>query len=173
MLFYLQIIESSENRVKFETLYREYGRLMFSIAYKILDNYEDAEDAVHNAFVAIARNMKSIKTPISAKTKSYVTLAAEHHAINLLKKRGIRSEVELDEYFPAANWEADADDELARYILQLPENYRTMILLKYGQGYSTREAAGLMGITQRNAAQIDQRAKAKLKEMLKREGIEL
>lgn len=173
MLIYLQLIENSNDQVKFETLYREYGKLMFSIAYKILDNYEDAEDAVHNAFVAIARNIKSIKIPISAKAKSYVTLAAEHHAVNLLKKRGIRNEVELDVYFPASNWETDANDELARYILRLPENYRTMILLKYSQGYSTREAAGLMGITQRNASQIDQRAKAKLKEMLKREEIEL
>lgn len=166
MLIYLQMIQNIEEKIKFETLYRQYGKLMFTIALKILKNVEDAEDATHNAFVAIARNIKSINSPSSAEAKRYVTLAAEHHAVNLLKKRGIRNEVELSEHLAAAGWEEMASDDLTRHILQLPENYRTIILLKYSQGYSTKEAAKIMGITHRNASQLDQRAKAKLKGIL-------
>lgn len=166
MLIYLQMIQNIEEKIKFETLYRQYGKLMFTIALKILKNVEDAEDATHNAFVAIARNIKSINSPSSAEAKRYVTLAAEHHAVNLLKKRGIRNKVELSEHLAAAGWEEMASDDLTRHILQLPENYRTIILLKYSQGYSTKEAAKIMGITHRNASQLDQRAKAKLKGIL-------
>ena len=171
MLIYLQMIENPDEQRKFEKIYREYGKLMFAIARRILDQNEDAEDATHDAFIAIAKNIKSIGNPVSPQTKRYVTLAAEHSAINLLKKRGIRNETGLDEKLPGADWEGEVNDELTRCILQLPENYRTIILLKYAQGYSTKEVAKMLGISDGYASKLDQRAKAKLEEICRKEGV--
>ena len=47
MLIYLQMIETPEDRTKFETLYTEYKEWMGTIAFSILNNTYDAEDAVH------------------------------------------------------------------------------------------------------------------------------
>ena len=54
MLIYLQMIETPEDRSKFETLYEEYRDVMYAVAKKILRNNMDAEDALHQAFVNIA-----------------------------------------------------------------------------------------------------------------------
>ena len=44
---YMSFIDSEDDREKFEIIYHEYRKRMFSVAYSILHNNEDAEDAVH------------------------------------------------------------------------------------------------------------------------------
>jgi len=46
LIIYLQMIESDEDKSKFEQLYIMYKGLMFHVAMKILKNEFDAEDAV-------------------------------------------------------------------------------------------------------------------------------
>lgn len=53
MLIYLQMIESEADKSKFERLYLRYRGLMFSVAMRLLSNEQDAEDAVHQAFLSI------------------------------------------------------------------------------------------------------------------------
>lgn len=61
MLIYLSMIESEADKSLFEQLYIRYKGLMYHIAYRILQNREDAEDAVHQAFVSIAKNIKKLQ----------------------------------------------------------------------------------------------------------------
>ena len=53
MLIYLALIDSDAEKSKFEITYRAYRDLMFHVAYKILNNQQDSEDAVHQAFLKI------------------------------------------------------------------------------------------------------------------------
>lgn len=46
MIVYLSMIETPEDRSKFERLYMEYRDLMYHVAFKILQNEQDAEDTV-------------------------------------------------------------------------------------------------------------------------------
>lgn len=68
MIIYLQMLETPEEKSKFEQLYLEYKGLMFHVAYEILHNEQDAEDAVHQAFVKIAENIKKIDDPTRIKS---------------------------------------------------------------------------------------------------------
>lgn len=70
MLVYLQMIETPEEKEQFEVLYMEYRGLMYHIAYDILHNDQDAEDAVHNAFVKIAEHIKNFINLECPKTKA-------------------------------------------------------------------------------------------------------
>lgn len=72
MLIYLQMLESPEEKSILEQIYLEYRGLMYHVAYEILHNEQDAEDAVHHAFVKIAENIKKITDPVCPKTHSYV-----------------------------------------------------------------------------------------------------
>ena len=83
MLIYMMMLETPEEKSKFEQLYLEYKGLMFHVAYEILHNEQDAEDAVHQAFVKIAENIKKIDDPICPKTHSYVVTIVENKAIDL------------------------------------------------------------------------------------------
>lgn len=57
MLIYLQVIDAPEDRDQFITLYETYRGLMFYVANQILQNEQDAEDAVHDAFFCPWRNI--------------------------------------------------------------------------------------------------------------------
>jgi len=147
MLIYLQLIETEEDRSKFEKLYQTYKGLMYSTAYQILEHEQDAEDAVHHAFLKIAENITKVGEAVSGETKSYVMTILERRAIDVLRWRDNHPELALDEVESHIVVDYDGDDTLARCILQLPALQREMIWLKYRHGYSTREAARLLGIT--------------------------
>ena len=63
MMIYLQTIDTAEDRSKFEQLYEQYKQLMFYTAFQILKRPQDAEDAVHHAFLSIAENISKISDP--------------------------------------------------------------------------------------------------------------
>ena len=86
LILYLSLIDSEKDKSKFEILYYEYRERMYFAAFYILNNKEDAEDAVHDAFVGVARNMKALGEPVSDKTLSYVIKAARNSAINIYNK---------------------------------------------------------------------------------------
>lgn len=87
MLIYLQLIDTPEDRSRFEQLYIAYRDLMFYIARKTLDNDQDAEDAVHDAFVAVAKKISKISTLQSPKTKAYVVTVVERKAIDIYRAK--------------------------------------------------------------------------------------
>lgn len=169
MLIYLQMIDTPEDRHKLEIIYQEYRKLMFHIAKKILNNNEDAEDVVHQSFLVIAENIMKIGDPLSSKTKGYVLIIAEHKAIDMLRRNNYFSYVSLDRASLCKAIEYCKDDTLSKCILKLPSNYRHVILLKYHQGYSSKEIAKILGISEANAIKLDQRAKNKLRELCREE----
>ena len=170
MLIYLQMIETEEERSKFEEIYLEYRNLLFWLADRRLHSAEDAEDAVHNVFVKVAENIRRIE-PVSHRTKQLLVVILENTVTDMLRKRG-REPVE-------AGWEAEpsaVDPDLGEKelleacILALPQQQRTILWLKYHFGYSLREIAGLMGMTLVSAQKADQRAKKRLEELYREGG---
>ena len=86
-MIFLAIIDSNENRLNFEELYFQYEKKMYYTAFQILQNKEDAEDALQNAFWAIARNIEKIDRVDSIETQIYVIKAVKSRALNLLASR--------------------------------------------------------------------------------------
>lgn len=171
MIIYMQMLETPEEKSKFEQLYLEYKGLMFHVAYEILHNEQDAEDAVHQAFIKIAENIKKIDDPICPKTHSYVVTIVENKAIDQYRKQQKHQTVELIDDIQGTNAHYEGDNDLTKCILKLPARYREMILLRYHHGYSVREIAGMMGISLSAAIKLDQRAKQKLKKLCEEAGI--
>lgn len=171
MLIYLQMIDTPEERSKFEQIYLEYKGLMFHVAYEILHNEQDAEDAVHQAFVKIAENIKKIDAPVCPKTHSYVVTIVEHQAIDQYRRLQKHPSVEPIEEIQGTNAHYEGDNDLTKCILKLPARYREMILLRYHHGYTVREIAKIMGLSLQAAIKLDQRAKNKLKKLCEEAGI--
>ena len=170
MLIYLEMIEEPEHRSKFEDIYHKYRYLLYDIAYKKLHNHEDAEDAVHHAFVKIAENIKNIDPPCP-KTRHFVVIVIENHIKNIFISRNRHPVCELeDEQIHDFDMEENAADLLSRCILQLPSKQRSVIWLKYHHGYSLREIADMLGISLADAQKTDHRAKAQLKKIYEENG---
>lgn len=171
MLSYMMMIETPEQRSCFERIYQTYKGLMFYVANRILQNEQDAEDAVHQAFVKIAENIHKVEEPVCGRTQSYVVTIAEHQAIDFRRARQRRQNAEDIEEQVGLSIAPPEINSVAECILKLPPRYRHVIFLKYTQGFTNAEIGRLLDITAENAAKLDQRARKKLHAICEEEGI--
>lgn len=144
---------------------------MFYVANQILRNDQDAEDAVHDAFLAIAENIKKFSRLERHKTKAFVVTIVENKAIDLYRRKARRAEGALVEETLGVSPGPEEGSALTQCILRLPGRYREFLRLKYQMGYSTREIAALMGLSWPAARKLEQRAKDKLRQLCEEEGI--
>ena len=66
----LAMLDSDDDKKSFEALYYKYRQCMYVVAYSILHNVQDAEDAVQNALIAVANNYEKIRLLSGSKTVS-------------------------------------------------------------------------------------------------------
>lgn len=171
MLVYMSLIDSAEDQSKFEKIYLKYRNLMFYIANRILNSSQDSEDAVHNAFIKIADNIHKIDDVDCSKTKAFVATIVEHTAIDFYreKKRScLTEELEDTSYFSI---DSEGGTAFAMCMAKMPPRYRQILVLKYSYGFSNKEASKIMDISEANAIKLDQRAKKRLRELCKEEGV--
>lgn len=57
---YLSLIDTEENKIKFEDIYTKYINQMIAYSISILHNHHDAEDAVQDALLSISKMMDRI-----------------------------------------------------------------------------------------------------------------
>ena len=170
MIDYLSMIDTPEDRSKFEKIYEEYKGLMYHVAYQILNNQQDAEDAVHQAFVKIAEIIEEIDDSVPQKLKGFVVTITEHNAIDMYRKKQRHTTVELNDAL-GLTIEYNGTSVLTACMTKLPANYRHILQLKHFHGYSSKEISKIMGISESNVIKIDQRAKKKLLSLCEEEGI--
>lgn len=172
MLTGLQTFESSTQRSKFEKVYQMYRAYMYRAAYAILKNPQDAEDAVHAAFVSIAENMKKISDAEDPKTKGYIVTIVRNAAIDLYRRKQAHPQSEYTDGVVGVQQQYEGGNGVTRCMLKLPEMQRSVLVLKYCHGYELKEIAKMLNMTHQNAMKIEQRAKAKLRVLCQEEGIE-
>lgn len=171
MLLYIQMVESMDDRLKIEQIYTQYRNVMYAVAYKILQNEQDAEDAVHSAFIRIAENIGKIEEPLCQKTKSFAIIITENRAIDLYRRKKRHPQSIYCDEVVGLTVEYTGAVEVARCIARLPARYREILLLKHRHGYTNREIAAMLGLSLANVNKLEQRAKGKLEEICKEEGV--
>ena len=170
MLIYLQMIESEEDKSKFLEIYNQYKYLMFSVANRILKNEYDAEDAVHQAFVSIIDNLNKIGAVDCPETRSYVVIITENKAIDIIRSRKHLAGEELNDAIHGIEIPLPGDNGLADAMAKLPVRYREVLLLRFDNGYNTKELAKMLGMTQGSVQKLIWRAKDALKKQLEKDG---
>lgn len=170
MLIYMAMIDSPSDRDKFERIYHKYKFLMLHVAKQILQNHHDAEDAVHQAFISIIENIDKISEIDSPKTRSFIVIISKRKAIDLLRQNNRRQTMELNEDIAGIEMPFDLDNPIAAAIAKLPVQYREVLLLRFDNGFTTREIASMLNITDSGVRKLIARAKRSLQEMLEKEG---
>ncbi len=90
----LMLIDSPEDKSRFEKMYNEYERLLFYVARKRLGDNHLAEDAVNEAFIRIIKNFDKIEKIICPRTKKYVVVIVRNVCADIYAKRH-----RIDEFF--------------------------------------------------------------------------
>lgn len=171
MLMLLTVPETE--RPKLAAIYARYWPVLFRVAMALLRRPEDAEDAVHRVFVQLAKNRDKLDSPDSLRTKTYLIVAVEHAAFDILKARSRRMEVPLEEDLPGLEVPYSGENALADCILRLPARQRQVILLRFQQGYSQRETANLLGVAPGTVQKTEAQAKENLRNLLKERGVKV
>lgn len=170
----LAMIEDESEQQKFEQIYWAYKDLMFYYAKeKVHDDYR-AEEAVNTAFLHLAKNMNMVETVISPRTKRLMVTIVERTAINLYNKRQkeynrIVSIEEMEHILVDFNDYAEENLSVTRAILKLPLLYRQPIILKFSQGYTTKEIAAILDYSVAKVEKLIGRGKKQLEKLLEEE----
>lgn len=171
--FYLSILDTDEDKNKFEALYIEYRNDMYNIAFSILHNREDAEDAVHDAFVSIANNFEKINKISCQEIKYYFVTIVRNVSINLYNGNKRRNKYceEFEDFKTSVDpkvFERFNYQLLVEKISELPSIYKDIIYLYYHEELTAKEISKILKITPETVWKRAERAKKLLKEILEK-----
>lgn len=151
--FYLTLIDTEQDKSKFEIIYNLYSKRMWYTANKILNDSFEAEDAVHNALIGIAKNITHIDEPDSNTTLAYVITAAKNAALNLATREHKSNIINIDDYknVPYENTLNDfctvENKALVISVLKkMPDLYRDLLYFYYFEEMSEKEISEQTGV---------------------------
>jgi RNA polymerase sigma-70 factor (ECF subfamily) len=131
LAIYLSIIDTEEEKNQFEHLYTTYKQNMYAIAYDVLKNKEDAEDAVHQSFLKIADNFTKVLQIFCNEIKAYVVIISRNTAIDMYRQNKNRAthttELNETEIVDESYFENKDYDGLLKAIEQLPQIYKDVL----------------------------------------------
>lgn len=171
-MIFLMMIETEEDKRKFVVLYEKYRYLMFKVAMDILGDTFGAEDAVHDAFCKVAKNMECIKEVDTIATKRFLVTVTKSATIDIYRKRSkqMKREIFVDELAddeePLTYMETDIDNCVLDILKNLPIKYRDVFLLKYSSRLENKEIGKVLGIPEGTVRQRIARGKVLIQEAL-------
>ncbi len=178
MLVFLALIDDEDDKVSFQKIYEKNCRLMMSMAMKILNHEQEAEDAVYEAFLALAEHYSRYKKRKDDEMRALCIIITKNKAIDILReKKKYSDEIienlnlhESKEKQPENAVIADEQSELLKHALcELPEILKCVLELKYYLGYSNKEIADILEIQLKTVEMRLYRGKKKLREVLENE----
>ena len=148
-------------------LYEQYSRAMFNLAHRILNNREDAEDILQEAFVECFRNLDTFR--FESTFGAWLKKITINKCINHLKKKKI--DLTLCETLPAISAEDEEEiiydtGRIFKGIELLPDGYRIILTLYLLEGYDHSEISQILGISESTSKSQYSRAKEKLRSIL-------
>lgn len=155
----------SGDSATYESLIRAYGGRLLQATRRILNNDDEAREAVHQAFISAFKARHQFGG--EARLSTWLHRIAVNTALMKLRTRIRQREESIDDLVPRflpngshadrfASWDEPVDVALARKetaaqvraaIDSLPATYREVLLLRDLEGLSNQEAADLVGTT--------------------------
>ena len=150
-MLYLALIEDHNNDDEFIRIYYKYRLEMFKIANYYTKDFYYAEDAVHNAFIGIAKRIQKIRELDEERIKIYVMVCAKHAAINLLKKNNVQV-IDIEEVCDLKSSErveekvqqSEAVKEIKAFIKTMEPKYRDVLSFHFLNDLSLREISEIL-----------------------------
>ena len=154
------------NKEQFTAEVLKAEKSLYHIAKSILKQDEDCADAMQNAILAAWQKLHTLKK--DAYFKTWITRILINESYQLLRDR--KSQVSYEDYLDDRKTEDQGSlSELYLAVQELPEPYRIPFVLHYVEGYSVKEAAGILKLSESAVKVRLYRARNLMKERLKGE----
>jgi RNA polymerase sigma-70 factor, ECF subfamily len=159
----LTLAAKAGNGSAFVELSRRHSKKIQLHVYRILGNWEDAEDVVQESLLKAFKHLGQFRGTCSF--SSWLTRIAINSALMLIRKRRVRLETSYDRTAYSTEtsepWEfpdhapsperlcvgRETEELLRGAILRLPSSYRTVVELYHAKECSTNEIAQALGIS--------------------------
>jgi RNA polymerase sigma-70 factor (ECF subfamily) len=135
----------------FDLVVRQYQTKVFHLAFSMLGNREQAEDAAQEVFIRVWRALPGYRGLASVST--WVYSIARNACLTALKSAGARRTVSLEDPGTRTAAEKRTDPpsrphapDLQRLVEELPEKQRQVVMLFYMEEKSYEEVSRLLGI---------------------------
>ncbi|MCR4963964.1 MAG: sigma-70 family RNA polymerase sigma factor [Firmicutes bacterium] len=172
----LAILVLAGDSQAFAQIVERYQKQIFALAYRLGGDYDEAKDMAQEAFIRVYNEMHRYDP--NRRFFPWMYRVAHNCCINLLQKRPKEtlSLSEAEEFRPSQNETFDPeaqyaqrefDENLNRALQQLPEHYRTPIVLKYLEGLSYQQISAYLGISQSTLESRLFRGRNMLRKLLK------
>lgn len=157
----------AHNRASQKELYLLYKDVLFHLSLKYCSSFSDAEDNLQDAFIEIFNNLK--KYDNKGSFEGWMKRITINKAIDKYKKSIQNSDIPY--LFVEEKEEEEAIDildisvnEILQMIQNLPNQYRLVFNLYQLEGYSHKEIASLLAISESTSKSNFHRAKKILRE---------
>ncbi|QWH16175.1 RNA polymerase sigma factor [Bacillus mycoides] len=161
---------------KMEELYELYEQKIYYVAYSILNNIQQAEDAVQETFITLYKNLEKLHSLNTQELKRYILRIAKNKAIDSYRKNK-RHEVFLEEYQRESTevvdenieeWEKRVMSEVQidTLLKELNESNRQIFKYKVFYNLTYQEISNAMGITEANVRKQFERARKRVQNII-------
>ena len=177
MIAFMAMIDSIDDQQAFELIYTKNCDLLYRCAYRVLQDEAASEDAVHDAFLSLAKNYDRYKHMNSSEMRSFMIITVRNAAFRIYNKRKrefAAEEVRAEEMLPDISVETENKDVkriIFDMVKQLDSKYSDVIMLKYFCELSISDIAESLGLSEENVKVRLYRARAALKKKLEEVGI--
>lgn len=163
----------------FEEILNRYKRSVFSIVYRMIGNYHEAEDISQDVFISVYNKIHQFDC--NKKFAPWIHRIAVNSCITTMRKNNKVVTLNFDEsYVP--NYEPNprvySDDpqlvfenkelksEIESALKELPESYRVVLVLRYQLDLDNKEIADILEISRENVEVKVHRARKALRKVI-------
>lgn len=157
-------------------LYTDYSGMMMSVCRRYAESLEEAEDMLQEGFIKVFEKIDQFKG--TGSLGGWIRAVMVNTALVMLRKNkkwNYKEDLEDHEELNSQSYgvlEEMAADELMKMILEMPVGYRTVFNLFAIEGYSHKEIAEQLGVSESTSKTQFHKAKAYLQKSIEQiEGI--
>jgi RNA polymerase sigma-70 factor (ECF subfamily) len=162
------------DRQALEQLIGQYQKPVYNAAYRILGNPDDAADVTQVAFLKAFEHLDQYDPKY--RFFSWIYRIAVNESINQAKRQ--RNQSSLDERHFAGSGSPEAElaagdlsKEIQRGLMDLTEDYRTVIVLRHFSDCSYRQISDILQIPEKTVKSRLYSARQQMKEKLQARGV--
>ncbi|ANQ48959.1 RNA polymerase sigma factor [Flammeovirga sp. MY04] len=166
----LERCKEGDRKAQYE-IYQQYSKAMYNVAVRIVNNLEEAEDVLQEAFLNAFRNIHQFSG--TSTFGAWLKRIVVNHSINYVNKRRIDfvdTEThpidQIKEEDPLDNEAIFNIDKIREAIQLLPDGYRVVFSLYLLEGYDHNEISEILNISVSASKSQYSRAKKKLRDIL-------
>ena len=157
------------SKQEFERLFKDSYPHMYRMAFSMVENADDAKDAVHQVFAQVWKNKPQVADD---SIRGYLLAATRNQCMHMLRSRQLQQQMEKELKTDIAASENEEREELLQQLQQviddnLTEQDRRVLSLHYEDEMTYQETATVLGISTSAVNKHITRSLAKIRSTLK------